>query len=85
MKVQTEAKRTNIVIRVPVHEAGVVLGDKSLPNLPPSMVQILGQSRRTGAQMIGSALVSRTQTEWVFSGSESVRFTVTKNKKTSGD
>ncbi len=85
LKVQTSAKRTNIVVRVPVSAAGVVLGDKSLPSLPPSMVQILGQSRKTGAQTIGSALVSKTPTEWVFSGTESVKFTVTKNKKTSGE
>lgn len=85
LKVQTDAKRTNIVIRVPISAAGVALGDKALPNLPPSMVQILGQSRRTGAQtMMGKALVSRKRTEWVFSGSESVKFTVTKNKKAVG-
>ena len=29
---------------------GVALDGKSLPNLPPSMVQILGNSRRTGAR-----------------------------------
>ena len=58
---------------------------KSLPNLPPSMVQILGNSRRTGAQTMGGALVSRKSTDWVFQGSESVRFTVTKNKKTLAD
>jgi hypothetical protein len=82
LKVQTAAKRTNIVLRVPVNAVGVTLGDKSLPNLPPSMVQILGNSRKTGAQTMGGALVSRTATDWVFTGSDSVRFTVSKNKKT---
>ena len=83
LKVLTEAKRTNIVIRVPIRAAGVVLGDKALPNLPPSMVQILSQSRRTGAQPMGAALVARMQTEWVFSGTDTIPFTVTKNKKVS--
>jgi hypothetical protein len=81
LKVQTDAKRTNLVLRVPVHEVGVALEGKSLRNLPPSMVQILGDSRRTGAQTISGALVARLSTQWVIQGSESVRFTVTKNKK----
>src|SRR5262249_45834081 len=49
LKVQTAAKRTNLALRVPVNEVGVALGDKSLPNLPARMVQILGSSRKTGA------------------------------------
>lgn len=83
LKVHTSAKRTNIVIRVPVGASGVALGDKALPNLPPSMVQILGNSRKTGAQTMGGALVARHSTEWVFTGSDSARFTVTRNKKIS--
>ena len=82
LKVQTAARRTNIVLRVPVGAAGVALGEKMLPDLPPSMVQILGTSRRTaGAQPLGRALVARQSTAWVFSGTDSVRFTVSKNKK----
>jgi hypothetical protein len=82
LKVQTAAKRTNLVMRVPVSAAGVALGGKSLPNLPPSMVQILGSSRRTGAQTISGALVARQATDWVVQGADQVRFSVTKNKKT---
>jgi hypothetical protein len=85
LHVQTAAKRTNLVVRVPLPAVGVALAGKSLPNLPPSMVQILGNARRTGAQTMGGALVSRKSTEWVFQGSESVRFTVTKTKKTLAD
>jgi hypothetical protein len=81
LDVQTAAKRTNLVVRVPVNAVGVALGGHALPNLPPSMVQILGSSRRTGVQTVGGALVSRQATPWVVQGSESVRFTVTKNKK----
>ena len=81
LKLQTSAKRSNLVLRVPVHAAGVALEGRSLPNLPPSMVQILGSGRRTGAQAINSAVVSRQSTNWVIQGSESVRFTVSKNKK----
>ncbi|MCC6421065.1 MAG: SpoIVB peptidase S55 [Gemmataceae bacterium] len=81
LKVQTSAKRTHLVVRVPVNAVGVALGGKSLPNLPPSMVQILSTTRRTGAQTMAGALVSRQTTDWVVQGTESVRFTVTKNKR----
>src|SRR5262249_40178381 len=81
LKVQTAAKRTNLVVRVPIAAAGVALNGKSLPNLPPSMVHILSTTRRTGAQPMGGALVSRRATEWVVQGSDSVRFTVSKNKR----
>jgi hypothetical protein len=81
LKVQTSAKRTNLVLRVPVSAVGVALDGKSLPSLPPSMVEILGNSRRTGAQTMGGALVARQPTAWVVQGYDSVRFTVTKNKK----
>ncbi len=82
LKMQTDARRTNLVLRVPVGAAGVALDGKPLPNLPPSMVAILGQSRRGGAQTLGGALVARHATDWVVQGSETVKFTVAKHKKT---
>ncbi len=81
LKVQTDAKRTNLVVRVPLSAVGVALGGKALPNLPPGMVQVLGEARRTGAQTMGGALVSRQATDWVMQGAEAVRFTVAKNKR----
>jgi hypothetical protein len=81
LTVQTSVHRTHLVLRVPLDAAGVALDGNSLPDLPPSMVQMLGNTRKTGAQSMGSALVSRKPTNWVIQGSESVRFTVTKNKK----
>jgi hypothetical protein len=71
------------VLRVPTNAVGVALEGKALPNLPPSMVQILGHTRRTGAQTMGGALVSRQNTDWVIQGAESVRFVVSKSKKSS--
>lgn len=79
--VVTSARRTNLVVRVPLPAAGVAMSGKSLPSLPPSMVQILSNSHRSGAQPVAGALVARQPTEWVFQGSETVRFTVTKNRK----
>ncbi|MCI0457966.1 MAG: hypothetical protein L0Z62_13450 [Gemmataceae bacterium] len=81
LKVQTAAKRTNLVVRVPINAVGVALSGKPLPNLPPGMVQILSTTRRTGAQTMGGALVSRQATEWVVQGSESVRFNVSRTRR----
>jgi hypothetical protein len=80
LKVQTSVRRTSLVVRVPTRAAGVALEGKSLPNLPPSMVQLLSDTRRTGAQGMGAALVARRDTEWVVLGSESVPFTVARHK-----
>jgi hypothetical protein len=81
MEVAIRAKRTNLVVRVPVNDVGVAVAGKSLPSLPPSMVQILSNTRRTGSQTISGALVSRHPTDWVVVGSEAVKFTVAKNKR----
>jgi hypothetical protein len=81
LRLQTSARRTSLVLRVPVGPSGVALEGRALPDLPGSMVQILGGGRRTGAQTMSRALVARHATEWVIQGSESVRFTVVRNKK----
>lgn len=81
LQLQTSAKRTNLAVRLPIQAVGVALEGKALPNLPGSMVQILGNGRRTGAQTMGGAIVSRQNTPWVIQGSETVHFTVTNNKR----
>jgi len=81
LKVLTSVKRTNLVVRLPLGGTGVALEGKSLPNLPPSMVQIFGSSRRTGSQTMNGSVVSRRATDWVVQGSDTIRFTVAKNKQ----
>jgi hypothetical protein len=81
LAVQTGVRRTSLVLRVPVGPSGVAVGGKALPDLPPSMVQMLGNGRRTGALPVTTALVSRLPTDWVIQGSESVRFTVSRARK----
>lgn len=80
LQMQNDAKRNNLVLRVGLDGVGVALNGKSLPNLPPSMVHILGSGKRTGAQTLSGALVARQPTDWVIAGSESVSFRVAKNK-----
>jgi SpoIVB peptidase S55 len=81
MHKQLSAGRTNLVVRVPQGPSGVALAGKELPDLPGSMVRILGHSRRTGAQTISRAIASRQPTGWIIQGQESVSFRVVKDKK----
>jgi hypothetical protein len=81
LRVQAGVKRTHLVLRVPTGPTGVAADGKTLPNLPASMVHILANGRRTGAQTVTSGLVARQATEWVLQGSETVRFSVARNRK----
>jgi hypothetical protein len=84
LRLQLAAKRTNLVMRVPLNGgAGIASGGKTLPNLPPSMVQILSSSKKTSTQTLYSALVARTGTNYVIQGADTLRFQVTKNKRVS--
>jgi hypothetical protein len=76
-----EAKRTRLALRLPLGPHGIAANGKSLPHLPGSMVQILGSSRRSGAQTMSHAAVTSKPTDWVIQGSDTVRFTVTKSRK----
>jgi hypothetical protein len=81
VKLQLGVKRTNLVLRVPVGATGVAIGGTAMAKLPGSMVQVLGNGRRTGAQPVSEALVARKTTDWVIQGTESVRFTVAARKR----
>jgi hypothetical protein len=85
VQLQLGVKRTNLVLRVPVGATGVAIGGTSMPRLPGSMVQVLGNGRRTGVQPVSEALVARKTTDWVIQGTESVRFTVVARKRAVDD
>ncbi len=85
VRTQMAARRTSLVLRLPTGPAGVAMSGKSLPNLPSSMVTILSNQRRTGAQTVGSSLTAQHPTDWVIQGSESARFTVSRNSKVMKD
>ncbi len=76
------AKRTNLVLRVPIDAGGVAMGGKTLPDLPAGMVQVLSSGRRTGTQTIYRALVTRHATDWVLHGGETLRFQVARHRQT---
>ncbi len=81
VRTQLSAKRSNLVVRVPLGATGVSLAGKDMPQLPASMVQILGNSRRTGSQTISSALTAHRATDWIIQGQDSVSFRVAKDRK----
>lgn len=81
IRVQTAARRTTLVLRLPTGSHGVATNGKAMPKLPGSMVHILANSRRTGAMTMGKAVVARTPTAWVIQGGEQVKFTVSKTRK----
>jgi hypothetical protein len=70
------AKRTNLAVRVPLKPGGVAVGNQALPDLPPGMVQVLGQTRKTGTLLLGTSLSARQPTDYVIVGTDSVSFTV---------
>lgn len=81
IRMQLDAKRTNLVMRVPLTGGtGIATPGKTLPNLPPSMVQILSSSKRTSTQTLYSALVARAPTAWVIQGGDTLRFQVAKKR-----
>ena len=86
LRVQAAAQRTQLVLRVPTGPTGVALDDgRALPDLPAGVAHALAQPRRGGVRPVAGALVVRTPTDWVVQGSESVKFTVRKIKRTGGE
>lgn len=82
LRLITTAKRTTLTMRLPLPPIGVAVDGKPLSDLPPSAVQMFGQTRRTPVATVGAAAVARTPTAWVIQGGESVRFTVSRAKRT---
>jgi hypothetical protein len=82
VRILTQIQRTDLVLRVPLGTSGVSVGGKSMPDLPGSVVQILGASRKSGAQPVTSAVSAKQPTDWVIQGTESARFTVVRHKRT---
>lgn len=83
LRMQTTARHTYLALEVPREDVGVALPGQALPDLPASMVHILANGRRTGGQTISSALIARQPADWVITGSETVRFRVSRNKRIS--
>jgi hypothetical protein len=81
VKLQTGARRTTLVLRVPTGAHGVVANGKALPNLPGSMVHILANSKRTGPMTMTKALTAKAPTDWVILGADSLNFRVVKTRK----
>ena len=75
------ARRNHLAVRISLPQRGVVLEKESLPQLPGSMAEMLSDSREAKALPLGSALVSHHPTDWCLQGSETIKFTVSRNKQ----
>jgi hypothetical protein len=83
VEVLMAARRTALVMRLPLGAHGVVVGGKPLPTLPGSVATILAGGKRTGTLSMARAAVSRRDTPWVIQGSDSVTFTVSRERRPS--
>jgi hypothetical protein len=83
LRMLAAGKRTTLVARLALPAGGVAIDGKALADLPPSVVQILGQTRRVPVAPMTNAVVGREPTPWTIFGGEAVRFTVSRAKRTS--
>jgi hypothetical protein len=82
LRLLTAARRSILVARFSLPASGVALDGKALANLPPSMMQILSQSRRSPVLPVSQAVIGTAPTQWAIYGSETARFNVTQAKHT---
>jgi hypothetical protein len=80
LAIQTGAKRTQLAVRITLPSSGVVVEGKAMPDLPPSISALLGQSRQGSVATLGSALVARESVPWVVQGQQSATFRVLRHK-----
>lgn len=79
---QLEEKRQTLYLRVLVPDAGLVVNDVSLPQLPASARAALVDGKATPPRAIRKALVARKPCPWVIEGSTTLRFQVVDDKRT---
>ena len=70
----------DIVLRVTMPSLGVSLHGETLPNLPPSLMNIIAYGNQSSATPVVNEVVRRHQTEWVLSGSQGLSLTVEQEK-----
>ncbi len=76
-----QARRTHLVMRLPLPANGVALGGDALVDLPPSVVHLLSQTRRTPVQLTAGAASAREATPWVLYGQESIKIQVSRHHR----
>jgi hypothetical protein len=83
VRFQAEPKRTALYLHVPLHDRGLSVEGQRLPNLPGSVRAIFSSSRQTADPQIKADLIATLETPWVVEGSESIKFTVVKDRELS--
>jgi hypothetical protein len=80
IRAQTDLSRKAISIAVQRPDRGVTVQGQSLPSLPGSVRAVFNTPRQTPEPGIRSDLTAEVETPWVIEGSQSLRFTVTKDR-----
>ena len=79
IRVQTELNRKSVTIAVQRPDRGITVQGQSLPNLPASVRAVFSTPRQTPEPPIRADIAATVETPWVIEGSQSIRFTVTKD------
>lgn len=71
-------RNTDVFVHVPVPEQGVTFRGTRLPDLPGSLLTVLGEPNETGAEPMRGALVERLHSDWVVMGATALTIFTTK-------
>jgi hypothetical protein len=85
VKALASARRTHLAARLTVPSAGVTVNGQALPRLPGSMVEMLANGRRSGAQTMPVAVVAEQPTDWVVQGGQAVKFAVSRARRVTAE
>lgn len=69
-------KMDHLYLRLPLPQGGIALGQKELPDLPPSRAIILAEAKKIDTRIFRKVLVKPMKTKYVLSGSTSAMFKV---------
>jgi hypothetical protein len=79
LRFQTEPRRTDLFLHVPLPDRGLAIRGQALPNLPASARAVFTSGRQTQESPIKADLIEAIETPWVVEGSQSLKFTVVKD------
>jgi hypothetical protein len=77
---QIEPQRTALYLHVPLQDRGLSVEGQSLPNLPGSARAVFNTSRQSADTPVRTDLIRAAVTPYVVEGSQTLRFTVVKDK-----
>jgi hypothetical protein len=80
VRLQAGPKRTALYLHVPLPDRGLSVRGQPLPHLPGSARAVFAGARETHQPAIRADLIASVPTPWVVEGSETIKFTVVKDR-----